>query len=473
MDDPSANFSSPKGQQYRKPHPAVLTDRFPQSMVWTVAFYFCSLTIAAGAALLLRGTHPGSLESLANFMGPLAENLAHGRGYIVCGAGMSAAGNVLCFHANRMPLPPALLALLIRLFDNRYLPVELAKIALVLLPAASAFGLAISRSPQSPARNLRFPAFALLLFGLILPIQLIDVINMQVEEGYSFCLLSYAMAVLVFGVQGRWISWPRTLYFALSVVALYLTKSSMIVCVAFLVLAFWLQVDSRRKRAAVLLLALCGPIGWGIYTIRTTGRFAVGTSLDGINLHKGNYAEFLDRYPPPPGGGLDQYDESLNLGRSFSNEWAFNAYHTHAAEVYILGHPTNTLRATLRKSEVFFFSLQKIGSEHYTGWLGNITEASMALFRLLLWSACGLGIYTLIQDHAHARWPAIVYLGTVLTVAAPYLAGFALTRHASVLSFPSALFLCWRLGWRAKKRTCSDCSSFLYAAPAPIQSSDR
>lgn len=448
---------------------------------WSIAFYFCSLAVAIVAGLALRGTHPGSLGNLANFMGPLAEDLASGRGYVVCGSGMGAAGNIICFHANRMPLPPWLLAGLIRLFGNSYILVELGKMALVLVPIAAAVNLAVSRA-CSFSRNVQLVLMGLLFFALVLPIQLIDVINMQVEEGYSFCLLSYALAILLFGVQARWISWTGTLFFSMSVLGIYLTKSSMIACAGFLVIAFWMEVQDGRKRIAVLLIVLCGPLGWGLFAAHASGRFTVGTSLDGINLHKGNYAEFPDRYPPAPGVGLDQYDEALSRGTYFSDEWKFNAYHMHAAEAYMRAHPARTLRGTLWKAEVFFLSLRKIGSEQYVGWLGAMTTAGMVLFRLLLWSACGVAIWLLTsgtrrRHETLAMWPSIIYLGTVFAVAAPYLAGFALTRHASVLSFPSALFLSWfvvnRARFGATTRASSGWLASPCAAPAQVRSGDQ
>ncbi len=438
-------------------------------------FYMATLIVAISAALVLRGLHPGSVGDLSNFMGPLAESLAHGGEYRVCGSGMGAAGNIICFHANRMPVPPFLLAVLVRLFGGHSLPVEMAKIALVLLPVAAAAGLAVSGLQQQARSPLRVFVLALLFLSLVLPTQLINVINMQVEEGYGFCLLAYAVAVLLFGVRERSVTWSGAASFGLSVLALYLTKSSMIAAAAFLLFAFCVQVREPRKRIVAALIVLCGPLGWGMYTLRATGHFSTGTSLDGINLHKGNYAEFLQRYPPAPGVGLDQYDEGLSGGRYFLNEWAFNAYHMNAAKAYIEAHPAKTAQAIFWKAEVFFLSLRKIGSDRYPGWLGYMTDASMLLFRLLLWSACGVAVWLLLAQERNGRWPALVYLGTVATVALPYLAGFALTRHASVLSLPSALFLCW---WIMHNRT-MDAAAYsgwpvsLCAAPGQARSAGR
>lgn len=441
---PKTNTETQMRRCSRNPRHLGRIARAAEPVVFSPAvFYLFSLAIAFAAALLLRTADTNSLSVLSNFMGPLAERLAHGGSYLVSTDAMQTAGNVIAFRANRMPLPPLLLALLIRIFGDRYLWVELAKIALVLVPVAAAYGIAQKSLPDTSSLRTRILVAALLFGALVLPTQLIDVVNMQVEEGYSFCLLTYAVAILLFGVKERTAPWRTAVLFALSVVGLYLTKSSMIAAALFLVAAFCLKVRSARKRTAVLLIALCGPLGWGLYTFRATGDFSSGTSIDGINLHKGNYALFLDRYPPADGESMDRYDQALSNGKVFSNEWSFNAYHMSAAEDYMRAHPERTIRASLVKAEVFFVSLRKIGSQQYSGWLGTLTDISMLLFRLLLWSACGLACWLVFRGSQNARWPAVVSLGTVLAVSAPYLAGFALTRHAGVLILPSALFLCW------------------------------
>lgn len=407
----------------------------------TAIFYVCSLALACGVAVLLHRGQVGSVAGLSNFMGPLAASLAHGRGFVVCSDAMQTAGNLICFHANRMPLPPFLLAVLIRLFGAHALTIEVTKIALVLAPASAAFGLAWSQIRAGSSRSVRIVIALLLFFSLALPTQMIDAVNMQVEEGYSFCFLAYAVAVLLFGVEERRVTWRRAVWFALAVLALYLTKSSMILAAAFLVAAFCWRVLDRRKRVAVLLIALCGPAGWGLYTLHASGHFSTGTSVDGINLHKGNYSQFLDRYPPEDGGSMDRYDVGLNNGKYFADEWAFNRYHMHAAFAFMRDHPVLTMGAAFWKGAVFFGSLRKIGSARYAGWLGLTSDLSMLSFRLLLWGACIFALWHLGRRAGNWCFPSLVYLGTVAAVAAPYIAGFALTRHAGVLILPSALYL--------------------------------
>ncbi|HEX4022199.1 MAG TPA: hypothetical protein VHX63_13730 [Acidobacteriaceae bacterium] len=395
-------------------------------------------------------------------MGPLTEHLVHHAGYVTCTDAIQTPGNVLCFHVHRMPLPPLLLAALVRIFGNRYLAVDLTKIALVLIPVAAAFSLIWQKLYSKIDSHLRWQASLLLFLCLMLPTLIVDVIHLQVEEGYSFCLLAYALAVLLFGVGKNQQHLRSAVLFALAVAGLYLTKSSMVLACTFLVGFYCWSVSQRKLRAVVLLITICAPLGWGLYSLHVTGRFTLGTSLDGINLHKGNNADFLERYPPANDGSLDRYDALLSDGRFFANEWDLNDYHTHASLIFMKAHPVEDMRGDLRKADIFFLSFRKIGSERYRGMLGLATDASMLVFRLLLWSACLLALHTLWRGTVERRRTALLYIGIVLTVAAPYIVGFAFTRHASVLILPSALYL---IHWRLNGNSVSGASRG--AAPEP------
>lgn len=415
------------------------------SIVVPLLFYFASLSLAFAGSFLDPAYPVTSMYNLSNLIGPLTYQLVHHAGFVTCTDAMQIPGNIICFHVHRMPLPPVLLAGLVDVFGDHYRAVDLAKIALVLIPVAAAFSLLWQelKHVKNQSRRWLIPCFFFLC--LMLPTLLVDIIHMQVEEGYSFCLLAYAVAVLLFGDRQFQPDIRLAILFALSVGCLYLTKSSMILVCIFLVSYYCSRVRPWYLRMTVVLITLCAPLGWGLYSMHATGRFTLGTSLDGINLHKGNNAEFLDRYPPANDGSLDQYDAQLNNGKIFPNEWAWNDYHQHAALAFMKTHPVSDLHGDLRKADIFFVSFRKIGSEHYTGMLAIATNASMVIFRILLWSACLLAIYTLLRRAAQQRSAAVLYLGVVVAVAAPYIAGFAFTRHASVLILPSALYLAYWL----------------------------
>jgi hypothetical protein len=172
----------------------------------------------------------------------------------------------------------------------------------------------------------------------------------------------------------------------------------------------------------------------------------VGTSFDGINLHKGNNAGFLEHYPPPHGDSIDWYDFELNRGLHFGDEWSFNDYHRSAALDHLRTHPRQTLAGDWRKVNVLFFSVEKYGGTASHGVMRMIENAGMVAFRLMLWTAMVSAIYLVFRargvERRSLRVASGVFLAVVAACVLPYVAGFAYTRHVSVLIYPAALFLC-------------------------------
>jgi hypothetical protein len=172
------------------------------------------------------------------------------------------------------------------------------------------------------------------------------------------------------------------------------------------------------------------------------GRFSLGTSLDGINLHKGNNPAFLRRYPPPPGTSLDQFDADLNRGLQFNDEWSFDDFHKQAAVAYIRTHPMETLRADALKAEVFSLSLTKYGSAASHGLTEILDSIGMVLFRFLLWCALAISLYSVASGKGIGRLNGSFFVLLVVTCGLPYVLGFAYTRHAVVLFYPAVLLCC-------------------------------
>ena len=127
---------------------------------------------------------------------------------------------------------------------------------------------------------------------------------------------------------------------------------------------------------------------------------------------------------------------------SVTEEWDANDYGLHAASDYIRTHPANTLRADLRKASVFFLAIRRNGGDEvYSPAIEAAFNAGLILFRLMLLAAIVISVRQLFTPRGE-RFEATVFLGTVICVALPYVAGFALTRHAFVLILPTALCLC-------------------------------
>jgi hypothetical protein len=100
----------------------------------------------------------------------------------------------------------------------------------------------------------------------------------------------------------------------------------------------------------------------------------------------------------------------------------------------------------VRKVNVLFFAVAKSGGTASAGVRRVVEDAGMLIFRLMLWTAILCAIYLLVRTRGSRRrslrvasW---VFLSVVVACAIPFLAGFAYTRHVSILIYPAALFCC-------------------------------
>ena len=420
----------------------------PRSYRLLAALFAVSIVIALGATWSFQHGKAADrpLFALSNLVGPTTQSLLRGEGLTVCTEAMGTPGNPICFHSGRMPLPSLVVGLGIKLLGNDSLHVAFFKTVLLLLPLELAIYFVWRRMPRPSSGKLA--TMLLLLTPFAMTAFLADVVNMQVEEGYAYSLLALVVAILFFATS-RTDSPPkagdfaRTLLFAIAVDGVYLAKSALAPAAVVLLVGYLLLERRTTLRLLVLALTIAAPIGWAIYQHHASGRYSVGTSLDGINLHKGNHAGFLEQYPPPPGDTLDRFDQTLNAGRHFSDEWSFNDYHQHAALDYMRAHPRETLQGDLRKLNVLFFSTHKIGSTEDRGAARAAEIAGLTLFRLMLWIAI-VGAACLLFRAAtrERRIVGAVFLALVAACALPYLAGFAYTRHVSILIYPAVLMCC-------------------------------
>jgi len=388
------------------------------------------------------------LFTMTNMVGPTTRSLLAGGGLTVCTEDMGTLGNPICFHAARMPMTATVVALGMRLFGDHYLRVACFKTLLLLLPLELTIYLVWRHLPRSGWRRLL--VVVLLLAPFAITAFLADVTNILVEEGYSYSFLAFAVAVLFFGWQVRAArGLARALLFATAVDGLYLAKSGMLPTVVVLVVGFVLMERRAGLRWLIVALVAAAPMGWALHQHHASGRYSVGTSFDGINLHKGNNAGFLDHYPPRQGDSMDWYDFELNRGLRFSDEWSFNDYHRRAALDYLRAHPRKTLEGDVRKVKVLFFAVEKSGGTASYGVRKLIEDVGMVVFRLMLWAAILCAIYLLFRSRGpnskSLRVASGVFLAVVAACTLPFLAGFAYSRHVSVLIYPAALFCCLAL----------------------------
>jgi hypothetical protein len=414
-------------------------------LLWLL-FFVPVLVSLSGVWILDHAKANKPLFSMTNLVGPTTRSLLAGEGLTACTEEMGTPGNPICFHAARMPMSALVVGLGIRLFGDHYLRVACFKTLLLLLPVGVCIYLVWRCLPRSGGRRL--VVVLLLLAPFAMTAFLADVTNILVDEAYLYSFLAVAAALLFFDVQARLAmgGWCRAVLFAVAVDGIYLSKSGTLPVVVVLTAGYFLMERRAALRWLVVGLVASAPLGWAMHQHHASGRYSVGTSFDGINLHKGNNEGFLEHYPPRHGDSMDWYDFELNRGFYFGDEWSFNDYHQKAALDYLRAHPQETLEGDVRKVNVLFFAVEKSGGTATYGVRKLIEDAGMVVFRVMLWIAILYAIYVLfrVQDTncRSLRVASGVFLAVVAACALPFLAGFAYTRHVSILIYPTALFCC-------------------------------
>ncbi len=397
-------------------------------------FFAASLFFSLSAAFLfVRPIAHAPLSQLQNFAGPTAESLLHGAGLTVVTEGPGTVGNPIAFHGARMPVATFVVAGCILLFGSTSMLLSsLVKTVVFLVPVWLAAALALRRNFSTQAMALLFLPFLAAPF-------LADAINLHIEEAYAYAFIALAAALLFFAPLRSAMAYA--IAFACVLDCLFLCKSSLLPAVLVLFVTFLWRQRSAAVVAVTTIIVCAAPVLWAVHQHHATGHFIFGTTLDGDNLHKGNNARFLERYPPQPGTTLDRYDPELNHGLYFPDEWSFDQYHRKAAVAYIRGNPSATLRAAVRKTDIYFLSLRHIGSSRATGARAWIESAGVLLLRLFTLAALAAAASSLITGKGAGRYLGAAYVLLAGACAAPYIAGFAYTRHASIMIYPAALFL--------------------------------
>ncbi len=225
------------------------------------AVTLASLAISLTTAVMFDRQYAGtSLLTLANLVGPTTASVLQGRGLTACTMLLGTSGNPICFHGGRMPLPTLVVAFGVWLMGDHFVSVGLLKTALLLLPVEGAIFLACLRlAPEGMWRRWITGVLLLAPFGM--SAFLADVVNLQVEEGYSYSFLALVTAILLFGRRGARRTVPEAIVFGASIAGLYLSKSAMAPAAAVLTMAYVARAGRPAVRAIAAVVALSAPLG--------------------------------------------------------------------------------------------------------------------------------------------------------------------------------------------------------------------
>ena len=333
-----------------------------------------------------------------------------------------------------MPVASTVLAVGVRIFGDHPKAIATTKTLLCMVPLWVSMALVL-RVVRRKGGNVVLSA-VLLTLPLLIVNYLIVITGLEAEEGYMFGLFPMALALIgcVSSPGMLWAVWS-----AITLDLIYLAKSSMLLAVIVLLIACLLRLSRWDQRLTMVILVGLAPVLWAVHQHQVSGRFSLGTSLDGLNLHKGNNDQFQNRYPIS-NGYLDSCDSQLNKGLYFTNEWTFNDYHMAEARQFIAANPIYTAKSDARKAFVLLLSLKG-----YTATTTGKGEAALIFlgllcFRFLLWASILFALIGTFRNRGATRFFACTYLAFVAAYSAPYIIGFGFTRHAIILVYPAAIF---------------------------------
>jgi hypothetical protein len=428
---------------------ALVTPEYASSDVMRLAL-FAGILIAAAALIALIALGPGARSltvfDISDLQGLEVKNWVTGHGFGFDGSLFTGIDNPIWMRCARMPLPIWTIAGLRIVFGSGIIAVNLAKAVLWSLPLILSFALIQRDCRMCLSSRAKWAAWAALLLVSLLPVVLVNLATMTAEEGYIASPIALATTMLLF--PRSWMLGARNgrailagLLFGILIASIYLSKSSMLLLAIAMLPALW--VMSRNLRLAVfaalplVLAILC----WGAWTAADGGRFSFGTSLDGYNLHKGNNPTFLEHYPPPPNMNIDPFYSDIGVGHHYTSESDFNARQMGEAIHFMKTHPRATIVAMGRKTGVLLFSLKKVGPGAARSPIVEWTEqVSRVIAQLVLWTALLVAGWRCIRRKSSSH-AAAVFLLVIATVCFPYVVGFALSRHASILYSPAIIYL--------------------------------
>jgi hypothetical protein len=393
-----------------------------------------------------------SIFDLSFGFGPYVESLYKSGTFESC-------SNGICNHATRMPLMPALFALIGQLSTNLLAAALFKNLILSLIVFVSFRSLLRQQSIINPGAAA---IWSIVCLGLSLALPVIKhAAYVHYEEGFLVELMFLWTISLLMAVQflvrndtvGANCS-IVILCLMLAVAAFFIKSSMLFVLVTSLVIALLWSAKFRDLRVlSALCLCIIAVLAWGVRNKVVTDRFSVMTSWDGPNAYRGWSEEGFMLYPDVV---LDRMFDSEIAYKAdgetvaikskpgceqFANEWACNDYYKSLASDWLVTHPSEALQFSLRKLYLFFVTIKKTPYTYTndarsasdvsqletvvtSAWLliGRIFEVVMLGLMFLLWR----------KRSTSARALVLGVAAVNIAYASPFLIGFNYERHVTV-----------------------------------------
>ncbi|MCA0405001.1 MAG: hypothetical protein LCH39_02470 [Proteobacteria bacterium] len=396
-----------------------------------------------------------SLFDLGFSFDPYVKALVEGKGFVGC-------EDFGCHRSSRMPAVPYFLAFMAQ-FTQSYKVVAYIKV--LLLSGMSFFAIRAFARAFRPSTPVAVGLAALITLVLMFsPSMTKHMGALHYEEGYLIEIVAattlLTLALLVRGPAG--FSLPVAIGAVLLAALGYLIKSSQVlVLVTVSVIAISLALMAARRGAALLLLALAvaAPAGWLTHNYTTAKRITVMSSYDGENMFRGWNANTLKLYPQC---GLDVLFTDLNrcqgkvldlpheISRGgFKDEWSWNDAYKARALDWIKANPGEALK-TFAVKFVTVTAWPRLvphvleddttRQERYRGTAEELLAGAwIVVGRLIEFFGLGLALVMIAKGDGRARAIGAASLMMCACYAAPYILGFGVERHFSILILMSSL----------------------------------
>lgn len=365
---------------------------------------------------------------------------------------LEITGNDRSWFAAKMPFLPYAYAALWSATESVWAMILIKNIALSAMLLVTLFTFA----KYFNLTNRQLSLCIILIFSI--PFNLFTMMTLSYEEAILSFLVPVTLALVLMSPGIR-----ALLGLSVLVSLIYLTKSSVVLfCLWISLCAIVTAVGvSWPLRLLPLVVLIVSALAWATHIENETDRFAIGShasSNNGKNFYKGNNPYFASTYPDthlddlPSGAWADPPPE-------FKDEWTSHDHYLQLGQEFIRENPNQVLQNTLTKLTTVFLSIQDFDFNrnrwekvisHNSGMLINRVFLIGALILALVWVIVG----GLRKQYEHA-FIGLVFLGAVLSFAAPLIVGFGYQRHMVPIFLSSFFFVALASGtrWRNNKTT--------------------
>jgi hypothetical protein len=333
--------------------------------------------------------------------------------------------SIVTVHAERLPMVPIVMALFSFVSTNLYLLYAVKGLIVIAFIVAGCLN--ISRACNMNSKQ-RIALFGLMAINIFVFKQSIAVTP---EEPYFTAPLFFAFSLMMLKP-----SWQKGLVVGLCLAFAYLCKSSVIIFELAMLTMYAARCVGNKNFRIVLVAALpltVAVLSWAFYAKSTTGRFAIlanSSSVNGINLYKGNNVWFLDHYPY---GNVDDIDaEGKTAPKNLvSDEWEHHDTMVRYAMEFKQNHPDLWRKGLVEKLKMAFLKFDGAQSNQ-TAEYSRKKAIPFVVNRLLSWICAGMWLASVLTCIIKKRRPSVnIVMFPIIFIAAisPYLIGFLFHRH--------------------------------------------